>query len=63
MKNFGRLMKRFKLYKMRQNVFLRENEISPNLGITRVFIWYLENLMVSIEKSKMPFENVDFWPR
>ena len=62
MKNFLRLMKRFKLYKMRQSVFLKGNEISPNLGITKVFIWSLENLMVSIKKSKLHFENVDFWP-
>ena len=63
MKNFLKLIKRFKLYKMRQRVFSRENEIILNLGITRVFIWSLESLMVSIEKSKMPFENVDFRPR
>ena len=39
-----------------------DNKISPNFGITSVFIQSLENLMVSTKKSKKPFKNTKIWP-
>ena len=42
---------------------LIDNKISHNFGITMVFIQSLENLMVSIKKSKKPFKNTKIRPR
>ena len=41
---------------------LIDNKISPNFWIIRVFIQSLENLMVSIKKSKKPFINIKIRP-
>ena len=62
-KQSQKIMIKYRSFTPKMVFDLIDNKISPNFWIIRVFIQSLENLMVSIKKSKKPFKNTKIRPR
>ena len=59
-KQSQKIMIKYRSFTPKMVFDLIDNKISPNFWIIRVFIQSLENLMVSIKKSKKPLKMCKF---